>query len=44
MSSKTIIGYALVAVAAFLIGTQAKMPLRKYAEKFRPADVATYNS
>jgi len=44
VSSKIVFGYVLVAVVAFFIGTQSKLPLRKYAEKFRPADVAIDNS
>jgi hypothetical protein len=38
--SKKLIGYLLVAVVAFAIGTQTKIPTKKIAATFRPADVA----
>ena len=40
MAFKRLAGYILIALVAFVIGTQSKIPLRKVAAGFRPADVS----
>jgi len=41
---KPFFSYLLIAAVAFVVGTQTKIPVRKYAAMFRTADVAGDNS